>query len=51
MDVLKALPERPVFRDYVSRLSERPAYKRSQERDMAMAMANPVLRQQFGGQG
>jgi glutathione S-transferase len=51
MDVLKALPERPVFRDYVSRLSERPAYKRSQERDMAMAMANPLLCQQFGGKG
>lgn len=50
MDILKALPERPVFRDYVARLSERPAYKRYQERDAAFAMANPFFQKQFGGQ-
>ena len=42
MDILKVLPERPVFRDYVARLSERPAFKRYQERDQAMAMATPL---------
>jgi glutathione S-transferase len=33
MEILKVLPERPVFRDYVSRLSERPAYKRYAAKD------------------
>jgi glutathione S-transferase len=33
MDVIKVLPEKPVFRDYLSRALARPAYKRAMEKD------------------
>ena len=33
MDVMKVLPERPAFRDYLSRALERPAYKRAMDKD------------------
>jgi glutathione S-transferase len=33
MDIIKVLPERPVFRDYLSRALARPAYKRAMEKD------------------
>ncbi|MBD0417273.1 glutathione S-transferase family protein [Oryzicola mucosus] len=37
MFALKVVPQKPVFLDYVQRLSERPAYKASFGRDMEMA--------------
>lgn len=43
MNVLKALPELEVFRDYVTRATERPAYKRTQEKDAALASNIPAL--------
>lgn len=43
MGVLKVLPERPAFTDYLGRISERPAYKRSQAKDHEMALQFPVL--------
>ncbi|WP_274629040.1 glutathione S-transferase family protein [Arvimicrobium flavum] len=31
LNILKAIPDRPVFRDYVQRATNRPAYKRSMD--------------------
>jgi glutathione S-transferase len=36
MDVMKVLPEKPVFRDYLSRATARPAHKRAMEKDMEL---------------
>lgn len=33
MDVIKVLPERPAFRDYLSRALARPAHKRAMQKD------------------
>lgn len=33
MNILKVLPDRPVFRDYVARTSERPAFRSSAAKD------------------
>jgi glutathione S-transferase len=33
MNIIKALPEKPVFRDYLSRALARPAYRRAMEKD------------------
>lgn len=38
------LPKRPGFEDYVARATERPALKRAQEKDQALAMSVPALR-------
>lgn len=35
--VLKTLPEKPVFLDYVERLAARPAFQRASQKDFAMA--------------
>ncbi|MCR4267392.1 glutathione S-transferase family protein [Nitratireductor sp. ZSWI3] len=43
MNVLHALPERPVFKEYVARIETRPAYRRAQEKDMAMAAQVPFF--------
>lgn len=43
MNVLKALPERPAFKDYLARVTDRPAYQRSTQRDQEMAMAMPFF--------
>lgn len=48
MEILKVLPERPAFKDYVARIAERPAYQRAQAKDREMAMANPFFMKQFG---
>ncbi len=48
MDVLHILPERPAFREYMNRIAARPAYRRAQEKDQAMAMAMPFFQAQFG---
>jgi glutathione S-transferase len=49
MGMLQALPERPVFQDYVARATDRPACKRSMERDAAMAADIPALQQMMAG--
>ena len=37
LDVLKVLPDRPVFRAYLQRLTERPAFQRFMARDLELA--------------
>jgi len=49
MNVLKALPERKVFKDYLARVTDRPAYKRSQDKDAALAVQVPALQAMFAG--
>ncbi|MBS3647360.1 glutathione S-transferase family protein [Pseudaminobacter sp. 19-2017] len=39
---LKALPERPAFKAYLERLADRPAWKRAQEKDYALAKTVPA---------
>ncbi|MCC2687415.1 MAG: yfcG 3 [Rhizobiaceae bacterium] len=39
LDVLKVLPDRPVFRAYLQRLTERPAFQRFMARDLELAKA------------
>lgn len=46
----KWLPETPVFKAYVERATSRPAAKRAQEKDMAMARDVPALAEMFKGQ-
>lgn len=43
MNILKALPERDVFKEYVARATDRPAFKRAQEKDAAMAAEIPFF--------
>jgi len=50
MEMLKILPERKAFKDYVARIADRPAYQRAQKKDYDMAMQIPFFREQFGGQ-
>jgi glutathione S-transferase len=47
MNQLKILPERPAFVDYVARVAERPAHKRSERKDYELAMATPFFQKQF----
>ena len=42
------LPEKPVFADYVKRVTDRPAAKRAEEKDKAMAMKVPAFKAMFG---
>jgi glutathione S-transferase len=42
MLALKALPERPAFKDYLARIGERPAWKRAQARDSELARTVPA---------
>lgn len=51
MNILKALPERPAFQNYLARISERPAYQRSMKKDQEMAMAMPFFQKQFANDG
>lgn len=43
------LPKKPGFEAYIARATERPAFKRSQEKDQAMAMTVPALAAMFKG--
>jgi glutathione S-transferase len=43
----KWLPEKPAFVDYVARTTQRPASKRAQEKDQAMAMSVPAFKAMF----
>lgn len=45
MNILKGLPERPIFHDYVARATDRPAFKSSQEKDAALAAQIPFFQQ------
>ena len=47
MTQLKVLPERPVFKEYMARIEERPAHKRAQQKDQELAMATPFFQAQF----
>ncbi len=47
MDVMKVLPERPVFRDYVSRMTDRAAFQRARQKDMDLAKSTPFFQAQF----
>ena len=44
---LNALPERAVFHDYLKRIEERPAYKRAQAKDYALAQTVPAWKDRF----
>jgi len=48
MNVVKILPERPIFRAYVERVEDRAAARRARELDQALAMQTPFFRKQFG---
>ena len=39
LDVLEVLPDRPVFRAYLQRLGERPAFQRFMAKDLDLARA------------
>jgi glutathione S-transferase len=45
------LPKLPAFEDYVGRTSERPAAKRAQEKDMALARNVPAFKGMFERRG
>ncbi|WEX07099.1 glutathione S-transferase family protein [Chelativorans sp. AA-79] len=47
MNVLKGLPQKPAFEDYVARVTDRPAYKRSAEKDAALAAKVPAFQAMF----
>lgn len=47
MSLMKVLPERPAFMDYMARVSTRPAYQRAQAKDMEMARAVPFFAKEF----
>ena len=47
MNVLKVLPQRPVFTDYLARVSGRPAYQRYQQKDGEAAMRIPYFQRMF----
>jgi len=49
MNMLKALPERPVFQDYVARVTDRPAYRRSAQKDAVLAAEEPAFKEMFAG--
>jgi len=49
MNMLKGLPERPTFKDYVARVTDRPAYKRSAQKDAALAADVPAFKEMFAG--
>lgn len=51
MNMMKALPERPAFLDYLARIANRPAYQRSQQKDTELAMATPFFQAQFAKDG
>jgi len=50
MGVLKVLPQRAAFVDYLARIGERPAWQRAQTMDQELAMATPYFKAQFNGQ-
>lgn len=47
MNVVKVLPKRAAFKDYLARIGERPALLRAQAKDQELAMATPFFQKQF----
>ena len=47
MNILKVLPDKPVFQDYLARATSRPAYARVQAKDAELARLHP-WEQNFG---
>lgn len=48
MNMVKVLPEKQVFKDYLARIGQRPALVHSQEKDTALARTVPALQSMFG---
>ncbi|WP_295805987.1 glutathione S-transferase family protein [uncultured Nitratireductor sp.] len=46
MNILRALPEKPVFKEYLARVETRPAFRKAQQIDMELAAKVPF----FSGQ-
>lgn len=51
MNAIHVLPERPVFKDYLARIADRPAYLRAQQIDRQLAMATPYFQDMPKGSG
>lgn len=47
MNVLRVLPERPAFKDYVARVVQRPAYRRYEKLEQDAAMEMPFFQKQL----
>ena len=47
MNVLKELPTRPAFNEYLARVTDRPAFHRTNERDAELASKEPALQKLF----
>lgn len=47
MEMMKALPRRPAFEDYLARIVDRPAFKSAQAKDMEMARSVPFFAAEF----
>lgn len=47
MDMMKVLPRKPAFVEYLARVSGRPAYQRAQAKDMEMARSVPFFAKEF----
>lgn len=47
MEMLKVLPRRKAFEDYVARVTARPAFQTAQQKDQEMAMKLPFFQKQF----
>lgn len=48
MNMVKILPQKQAFSDYLARIGQRPALVRAQEKDTALARAVPALQGMFG---
>jgi glutathione S-transferase len=45
MNVLQAVPRKPVFEAYLERVAQRPAYRRAQEKDAQLLQEHPEIMQ------
>src|SRR5690606_10414372 len=46
-NLLKELPTRPAFNEYLARVTDRPAFHRTNERDAELASKEPALQKLF----
>ncbi len=51
MNVMKVLPAKDVFKDYVERLEARPAHHKASQKDYEMALAMPFFQERFSQTG
>ncbi|EKF17521.1 glutathione S-transferase family protein [Nitratireductor pacificus] len=49
MNFMHALPERPIFKEYLARVEERPANRRAMEKDMELAAQVPFFAEAGAG--